>query len=292
MSSYELERRPPEAPAKGIQHLELRTRLSRMRALLWTAAGRPRGFFTQYAYAEHVQPVAEPYPEVEGLFEASPFRAFLREIQSLEAELKSFGACASDPVLGRGMFPALDGMAAYAAIRKFRPQTILEIGSGDSTFLLARGVKDNGSGRIICIDPQPRREILELDIDFRPRLLANEDANIAGELEANDVLFIDSSHIMLPGMDVDIQFNRMFPRLKSGVLVHIHDIFLPFDYPTHWKIRHYSEQNALMGWILSGYFEIVWPGYYVFSRHHAEAKELLAGIGPLEAAGSLWLRKT
>ena len=292
MTTGELERIPSEVPARGGQHLGLRTRLSRVRALIWTAIGRPRGFFTQYAYTEHLQAVAEPYPEVEKHFEASPFRAFLDDIQNLEADFASFGTCPADPVLGRGMFPALDGMAAYAAVRKFKPNTILEIGSGDSTFLLARGVKDNGTGRVICIDPQPRREILDLEVDFKPRLMVNADAETAGSLEANDILFIDSSHIMLPGMDVDIQFNRMFPRLKKGVIVHVHDIFLPFDYPPHWRVRNYSEQNALIGWILSGFFEVIWPGHYVFSRHHNEAQKVLAKISPLQAAGSIWLRKT
>ena len=122
--------------------------------------------------------------------------------------------------------------------------------------------------------------------------MVNADAETAGSLEANDILFIDSSHIMLPGMDVDIQFNRMFPRLKKGVIVHVHDIFLPFDYPPHWRVRNYSEQNALIGWILSGFFEVIWPGHYVFSRHHNEAQKVLAKISPLQAAGSIWLRKT
>jgi predicted O-methyltransferase YrrM len=268
-----------------------RSRLSRVRALLLTALGRPQGFFTQYAYIEHLQPVGEPYPEVAALFEASPWRYFLKDIQSF-SDLLSFGDHPHDPVLGRGMFPPLDGMAAYAAVRTLQPKRILEIGSGDSTFLLARGVRDNSFGSVTCIDPVPRREIVALNVDFRPRLMTNADANAAAELEAGDILFIDSSHIMLPGMDVDIQFNRMFPRLKRGVIVHVHDIFLPDDYPPYWRVRNYSEQNALVGWLLSGYFEVIWPGQYVFTRHHLEVAKALAGISPLGGAGSVWLRKS
>lgn len=271
--------------------LDLRTRLSRIRALLMTAAGLPGGFFIQYPYTEHHQPVDESYPEVEAACEASPFRDFLHDMSREREAIASFGRDPGDPVLGRGMFPALDGAATYTAIRKFKPKHIVEIGSGDSTHFLARAVKDNGFGSITCIDPEPRRAIIDLNVDFKPRLMTTADAELAGTLEANDVLFIDSSHIMLPGMDVDIQFNRLFPRLKPGVLVHVHDIFLPDDYPPHWRERNYSEQNALVGWILGGAFEIIWAGQYVLTRH---PDLVAAAVGfPLKAgaAGSLWLRR-
>lgn len=189
------------------------------------------------------------------------------------------------------MFPALDGMATYACVRKFRPRRIIEIGSGDSTFFLARGVADNGFGHVTCIDPKPRREIVALDVDFKPRLMTAADAGLADELEAGDILFIDSSHIMLPGMDVDIQFNRLFPRLKSGVLVHLHDIFLPDGYPTSWRQRNYSEQNALVGWLFGSSFEIIWPGQYVFTRHRDLVDDAIRGISAPGEAGSFWIRK-
>ena len=268
----------------------LRSRLSRTRALLLTALGRPRGFFTQYTYTEQLQPVGEPYPEVEALCNAAPWPEFLTDMTQHRDAFESFTAGAGAR-LGRGMFSELDGMAAYAAVRQFKPQRILEIGSGNSTWFLAAAVKDNGSGAITCIDPQPRRSIIELDVEFRPRLMNNSDAQLAGALDPGDILFIDSSHIMLPGMDVDIQFNRLFPRLKPGVIVHIHDIFLPDDYPPPWRVRNYSEQNALVGWLVSGYFEILWPGRYVIMRH-SEALELaLGGLGDLTAGGSFSLRK-
>jgi hypothetical protein len=274
----------------GLPHAGLRTRLSRIRALVLTALGSPQGFFTQYAYAEHLQPVGEPYAEVEALCAAAPFQDFLAEISKHGETFAAFGANETDPVLGRGMFPALDGMAAYAAVRKFKPRRIVEIGSGDSTFFLARGVKDNGVGHITCIDPQPRRDIIALDVDFKARLMTNADAEMAGSLDEDEILFIDSSHIMLPGMDVDILFNRLFPRLKKGVIVHIHDIFLPDDYPPHWKVRNYSEQNALIGWLLGGFFEIIWPGQFVLTRHANLVASRIHGTPP-GGAGSLWLRR-
>lgn len=287
--------REPLSPIKTFpaRPLGWRVKLSRVRALVQAMLGNGGGFFTQYPYVTHLQPVTTPYPEVEAICAASEFQEMLQEIQALLPTLARFGEAPTDPVFGRGMFPVLDGLAAYAAVRRFRPKRIIEIGSGDSTYFLAKGVRDNGDGAIICIDPQPRREIIALDVDFKPRLMNADDADLAGSLEPGDILFIDSSHIMLPGMDVDIQFNRMFPRLKKGVIVHVHDIFLPDDYPPHWRNRNYSEQNALIGWIVSGYFDVLWPGRYVVTRRDAEVRSALGdfdlGTG---TAGSLWLRKS
>ncbi len=283
--------RRADSPSATTSGESLRVRLSWLRALILTGIGKPRGFFVQYPYARDVAAVSEPYPEIESLCEASPWREFLTEMarhrQTLETFISGHGAR-----LGRGMFPALDGISTYVAVRKFRPQKIIEIGSGNSTYFLAAGVRDNGSGHITCIDPQPRQDIIELDVEFKSRLLNNSDTGLAGSLDPGDILFIDSSHIMFPGMDVDIQMNRLFPRLKSGVIVHIHDIFLPDDYPPSWRQRHYSEQNALVGWLASGFFEILWPGQYVITRHFESVTQTLGGLGDLSRGGSLWLRKT
>ena len=113
-------------------------RLSRIRALIMTAMGAPRGFFTQYPYLKQLAPVGETYPEVEGLCEQAPYRAFLDHMAGFREVFAGFGAQPTDPVLGRGMFPALDGMAAYAAIRGLKPRRIVEVGCGDSTYFLAR----------------------------------------------------------------------------------------------------------------------------------------------------------
>lgn len=288
-----VQHRNPDPTKAKPRRLTLRVYLSRIRAMLRAMAFQGGGFFTQYAYMSDLQDVKGPYPAIEELCGASPFEAMLAEMEGHLATFRSFGQAPTDPVLGRGMFPVLDAMSTYTAVRRFKPRRIVEIGSGDSTYFLAKGVKDNGFGHITCIDPQPRREVVALDVDFKPRLLNDGDADLAALLEAGDILFIDSSHIMLPGMDVDIQFNRMFPRLKPGVIVHVHDIFLPDDYPPHWKIRNYSEQNALIGWLVSRYFDIIWPGRYVVTRHQDKIQRSFHGFDLTDGnAGSLWLQRS
>lgn len=262
-------------------------RLSSMRAQLMTLAGRGGGFFVQYDYVSSVPATVEAYPEVERLCEAAPYLEFLSEMASHIEEFKGFGRHPNDPRWDCRMLSRLDGAAAYAAVKKFKPKRIIEVGSGDSTFFLT---KASDSAEITCIDPAPRREIDGLPVTVVRRVLENSDADLCAELEPNDIFFIDSSHILLPGMDVDIEFNRIFPRLKPGVIVHVHDIFLPFDYPGQWKDRNWNEQNALIGWLF-GSFDIIYPGHYV-ARCHADKIDALFGDFPVpKNAGSIWLRK-
>lgn len=192
------------------------------------------------------------------------------------------------------MFPPLDIISTYCMIRSYKPARILEIGSGTSSHVSVQALKDNGEGAITCIDPEPRSAIEALDITFKKRSLSEADVETIQDFEANDILFIDSSHLMYPGFDTDIEFNRMFPELPKGAIVHVHDIFLPDDYPPRWFDRRYSEQNALIGWILSGYFDVVFPGYYLATRMADELGDAFGDLMPSiprENAGSIWLRK-
>ncbi|MBI3199782.1 MAG: hypothetical protein HYZ40_20150 [Rhodospirillales bacterium] len=108
------------------------------------------------------------------------------------------------------------------------------------------------------------------------------------------MLFIDSSHILMPGSDVDILFNRVLPRLPSGALVHIHDIFLPFDYPPAWGWRNYNEQQGVLPLLTTGawrpLFSSVWATRRMGERLAASVVARLPQ--PADAiATSLWLEK-
>jgi predicted O-methyltransferase YrrM len=275
----------------------LKQRLSAVRAQLYTLLGlQPRGFFIEYDYVSSVPKRISTYPDIAAYFEADRGRIddFIAAIASHMEVFESFGAAVNDPIWNRGMFPPIDGAAAYTIVRMFEPRRIIEIGSGSSTHYLVRAARDCASiVDITCIDPAPRRSITELEVRRLERVLTTDDVEFLAALQAHDVIFIDSSHIMLPGMDLDILFNRVFPRLKPGVIVHLHDVFLPDDYPSTWKYRWYSEQNALVGWIISGYFDVIYPGHHAVTRHGSTMDRLLGGFEPLQnrKSGSIWLRR-
>lgn len=254
------------------------------------------GFFIRYDYARSVDKAVPTYPEVETLFDEchGDFSALISEFGTTLPDLRSAISEGAIPFERVGMFPPLDVLAAYHFVRTYRPERIIEIGSGASSHVLARALSDNKFGELTCIDPEPRRSIEKIGAKIEKRVLNIDDVKLVEGLAPNDILFIDSSHILLPGMDVDIQFNRMFPRLPVGTIVHLHDIFLPDDYPQHWYGRYYSEQNALIGWLLSGYFEVLYPSYYVASRLGKELEDVVGDFMPNRPrpnTGSIWLRR-
>lgn len=255
------------------------------------------GFFVRYDYASTIDVVVPPYQEVEQLF-AEKRDDFVSVIEGFERTLPQLMRAVEAgkvPWEQDGMFPVLDVLAAYCIVRQIQPKRIIEIGSGASTHVLSRALSDNEIGELFCIDPVPRRSISETSAVVEKRILRNDDAKLVEKFEPNDVLFIDSSHLMFPGMDVDIQFNRMFPKLPAGAIVHVHDIFLPDGYPSDWQNRYYSEQNALIGWIMSGFFDVVYPSFYAATRLEDQLAAVLGDkmpAAPSRNAGSIWLRRS
>jgi hypothetical protein len=113
-------------------------------------------------------------------------------------------------------------------------------------------------------------------------------------LRRGDVLFIDSSHILMPGSDVDLLLNRVLPRLPAGVIVHIHDIFLPFDYPPVWGWRAYNEQQGVLPLMATGAYMPLFSSVWARQRLSARlAQSVVARLPmPQEAMStSLWLEK-
>ncbi|MDT8392102.1 MAG: class I SAM-dependent methyltransferase [Lentisphaeria bacterium] len=271
---------------------------SQKKSIFLTGTGiHKSGFFTQYKYVNSVSPNVPDYTEVETLFNSKKenFSRVLSEFPCFLPELKEKIESGLIPFEAEGMFPPVDVVAAYYMIKKYCPSQVLEIGSGASTHVIAAALNENQNGILTCIDPVPRRSISETGAKIIPRVLNYDDIGIVNNFSENDVLFIDSSHIMLPGMDVDLQFNRMFPRLPHGTIVHVHDIFLPENYPLEWCHRNYSEQSALIGWIMSGFFEVLFPSFYVTTRMKDELQDGLGELmpkNPKKNAGSIWLRRS
>jgi hypothetical protein len=160
---------------------------------------------------------------------------------------------------------ALDSVALYSFLCLNNPLHYLEIGSGWSTKFAKRAIKDYDlQTAITSIDPSPRTEIGPLCDTIIREPVENVDLALFDQLTSGDILYIDSSHRCFMNSDVTTVFLDIFPRLKKGVLVEFHDIFLPYDYPPAWKKRYYSEQYLLaVGILAESTFSIVLPNTFI-----------------------------
>ena len=164
------------------------------------------------------------------------------------------------------MLPPLDAVSLYAILSIANPRQYFEIGSGNSTRFARRAIEDQGlRSKITSFDPFPRREVDQLcDKVFRTAV-EEQDLAIFDTLDAGDVLFIDNSHCAFMNSDVTVCFLEIMPRLKPGVIVHVHDVFLPQDYPANWSERWYAEQYLLAASLLArdSLYEIHLPNNFV-----------------------------
>ena len=273
----------------------MRARLRRLVFGLATVLGIPRGFFIPYRHAGSA--AAKDYPALQPLFEAAEpsFAGLISAIEGHRAELLAIAAGRGPARFDQDWFPRLDAAAAYAIVRSERPRRIVEIGCGHSTRFLARAVADGGlAAEIVCIDPAPRADIAGLDVHHRRELFGETDPAVFAALQAGDILFIDSSHVAMPGTDVDRLVLDILPRLAGGVLVHIHDIFLPDAYPAEWEWRGYNEALLIGALIQGGGYDIVFASRYVATRCAGLLERSVIVRLPLKPGAyesSLWLRK-
>lgn len=289
--------------------MTLRDTWRRMGLGLATVTGwRRAGWFIPYRYADSLpRPGESPaYAAAERALarHRDDFTAVLDRIDALTAALRGI-ADGAPPAHGRwngkpprfdqAWFPTLDACVAYTLIRELAPRHIVEIGSGHSTRFLARALADGGiDGRIVAIDPAPRADIAALPaVALERRAVQQADPAVFAALAAGDVLFIDSSHILMPGSDVDLLFNRVLAELPAGVVVHIHDILLPDDYPVTWAWRNYNEQLAVAPMLTGGYTPL-FASHFARTRLAERVSASIAATLPRHPSGfptSLWLRK-
>ncbi|MEJ0052109.1 MAG: class I SAM-dependent methyltransferase [Methylovirgula sp.] len=166
-------------------------------------------------------------------------------------------------------FSTLDAASLVGFISLRKPKLYVEIGSGFSTRFARYAISSLGlATRLVSVDPYPRAEIDAICDETVRSSLETCDVTLFDQLHGGDILFFDGSHRAFENSDVTVFFLEILPRLKPGVLVHIHDICLPDDYPPVWKYRLYSEQYVLAAMLLcpSLPFKIVLPNYYVATR--------------------------
>jgi len=199
--------------------------------------------------------------------------------------------------LKNGLFDGTDALVAYCMIRHFQPRLIIEVGSGFSSLVAAEAMAKSEGSTLICIEPFPLdflrkgfpglRSLIEKKVE-------DIDTEFFSQLGSGDVLFIDSSHTVRIGGDVNYLFLEVLPRLKPGVIVHVHDIFSPFDYRRDWvmdELRFWGEQYLLQAFLtFNSEFEVLMANAYLGHRYMEDLKATFPN-SPWWGGGSFWMRR-
>ena len=203
--------------------------------------------------------------------------------------------------LNQDFFREADALSLYGMIRHFKPSKIIEVGSGHSSALMLDTLDETSSWKtdVTFIEPYPER-LMSVLSDKDRRYIALVESGVQEvavskfqELEENDLLFIDSSHVSKLGSDVNYLFLEVLPKLNKGVIVHIHDIFYPFDYPFEWiqDGRSWNEAYLLRAFLTgNSQFEILlwnsWLGIKVLVWIQEHSPLFMKNTG-----GSIYLRR-
>lgn len=204
------------------------------------------------------------------------------------------------PAWNNEYLPGLDIVILYGMLAENKPVNYIEVGSGNSTKVARKAITDNKlSTKILSIDPYPRANIDHVADEIIRKPFENLDNfhSLIQQLKANDILFIDNSHRLFPNSDVMIFFLEILPFLSKGVIVQIHDIYLPYDYPQFMCDRFYNEQYMLAMALISNAdkYETLMPNYFV--SQDKELSEIFTPFWSNEKlrnverhGGSFWFR--
>lgn len=234
----------------------------------------------------------------------SDFHKRVELILSYQDDLAQFKKRSEEPNAllpgwNNGYLPGLDMAALFTFVAHEKPKRYVEVGSGNSTLVAAAAQSQHSPlTKITSIDPYPRAEIDRLSqvIVRKPFESLKADQTLA-DLEAGDMLFIDNSHRVLPNSDATVFFLEWLPKLADGVIVQIHDIYLPWDYPQNMCDRAYSEQYMLAMALLSNpkRYKPFFPAFWV-----SEQTDMSTALEPIwnhpntrgvePHGGSFWLQ--
>lgn len=206
---------------------------------------------------------------------------------------------------GNKSFESVDAEILYCMVRRFKPQRIIEIGSGYTTLLTAQALQENKAREgqecleFTAIEPYPPKVLCApaaYPVTIVDKQLQEVDINVFKQLQKNDILFIDSTHVAKAGSDVIYEFHEIIPRLNPGVIIHLHDIFLPYEYPREWIVdrhRFWNEQYLLQSFLCANHdFQILFSCSMMAAYH----KEALAEYIPSFEKGvtqpaSFWMQR-
>lgn len=247
------------------------------------------------------------HPRLDALLAAGVdgYRARFEELAELMDDLARIprdGVDSTAPCWRNQWLIGLDTATLYGFTRRRRPRRYVEVGSGQSTKVVARARADGGlDTTIVSIDPFPRAEVDEIcDVIHRAPLETVDLDAAFGDVQAGDVVFFDGSHRVLPNSDCVAFFLDVLPSLPDGVLVGIHDIWLPEDYPPEFLGLWWSEQYALATYLLAEapWLEVVLPCFYASGRPDVSEplaplwrRSELDGVNPRGSAFWLQIRR-
>ncbi len=189
----------------------------------------------------------------------------------------------------------------YQLIRLKKPKRIFEIGSGNSTLMAINAIKKNEEEdknyqcKHICIEPYEMPWLEKTTVTVVREKVEDVDIAFFSELESDDILFIDSSHVIRPEGDVVFEYLELLPTLKKGVIVHVHDIFSPRNYPDRWlkdNILLWNEQYLLEGFLThNSSWDIIGSLNYLHHNHYEKLNEVCPNLSMKSEPGSFYLQK-
>lgn len=198
-------------------------------------------------------------------------------------------------------YPPLDAQVLAGLLRHLRPAAMIEVGCGYSSLVTARINREDlgGSLKFSCIEPYPRPFLVDGVAgitDLRVEAVQDAPVDLFENLAENDILFIDTSHTVKTGGDVTWLFHEVIPRLAPGVYVHIHDVFLPGDYPEPWVMEGWGWNESYLVRSFLSYnsaFEVVWGSQYMV-QHHPDRLQIAFPDHEKyadRAGAALWMRR-
>lgn len=213
-----------------------------------------------------------------------------------------FGASSGDTLryyLENDFYGSADGVIFYCILRHFAPKRIIEVGSGFSSALIL-DVNEryfNNSIHLTCIEPYPKqlKALIRLDetnLHIIESRVQDVPLSTFYDLAAGDILFIDSSHVSKINSDVHFLFFEVIPRLKPGVIIHVHDVFAGFEYPREWLIegRVWNEQYLLHALLMgNAHLEVLLMTNFL-QTNYPEVLEAKMPLTMKDRGGSIWLR--
>jgi hypothetical protein len=234
------------------------------------------------------------------LFDRARTAEFLAGLQNFAAEFAPPAAGDVEAPSGffwdNGAFSGLDAMAYWCILRKFKPRRVVEIGSGFSTLVADAALRANGGGTQVLIEPYPKpwlERLPTVEAVHRRPVQSYEPQELIETVESGDLWFIDSTHTVKIGSDCLMIYLLAMPGLRKPMLIHAHDVFLPFGFPPRKAMeRHiyWTEQYLLYAYLLDNPRAELLLGCHYASRLLAQEAAALMPSGRPPAGGSLWFR--